>query len=113
MKKFFIPGILIVLGIFFYGTYYRQLKREKGYALITLRPIQVTGGWGYEVLANDKPYIHQEFIPAVYGMHPFKTKEHAELVGNKVIEKMKQGQQLPSVTVEELAQLGVLNDTLP
>jgi hypothetical protein len=113
MKKLLIPGVLIVLGIFFYGTYYSQLKREKGYALITLRPIQVSGGWGYEVLANDKPYIHQAFIPAVSGQHAFKTKEHAELVGNKVIEKMKQGQQLPTISLEELAQLGVLNDTLP
>ncbi|MBS1668680.1 MAG: DUF4907 domain-containing protein [Bacteroidetes bacterium] len=113
-NKFLIPGILVVLGILFFTIYYRQLKKEHGYALIEMRAIPtLSGGWGYEVLANGKPYIHQEFIPAVPGHYAFKTKEHALKVASKVVEKMKQGQQLPTISIEELSQMGVLSDTLP
>jgi len=113
INKIILPGIIIILGIAFYAVYYPQLKKERGYALIELQPIQVTSGWGYEILANGKPYIRQQFIPAIEGRHAFKTKEDAVSVGNKVIEKMKRGEQLPSISVEELRQLGVLIDSLP
>jgi hypothetical protein len=108
-----LPGIIIILGILFYTTYYAQLKKERGYALIELQPVQLSPGWGYEILANGTPYIRQLFIPAVEGRHVFKTKEDALKVGSKVIEKMKQGEQLPSLSVEELKQMGVLPDSLP
>lgn len=112
-NKLLLPGIIIILGILFYATYYRQQKNERGYALIELQPIQLSTGWGYEILANGKPYIRQQFIPAIEGHHTFTTKEDALKVGNKVIEKMKQGEQLPSLSVEELKQMGVLRDSLP
>jgi len=113
-NKFLIPGILVVLGILFFTAYYRQLKKEHGLVLIEMKAIPVlNGGWGYEVLANGKPYIHQEFIPAVPGHYTFKNKEHALQVASKVVEKMKQGQQLPTISIDELKQLGVLTDTLP
>ena len=113
LNKVILPGIIIVLGILFYAIYYSQLKKERGYALIELQPIQVSSGWGYEILANGKPYIRQQFIPAIEGHHAFKTKEDAVTVGNKVIEKMKHGEQLPSVSVDELKEMGVLKDSLP
>jgi len=113
LTKLILPGIIIILGILFYAVYYTQLKKERGYALIELQPIQVTSGWGYEILANGKPYIRQGFIPAIEGRHAFRTKEDALTVGNKVIEKMKHGEQLPSISIEELKQMGVLKDSLP
>ncbi len=113
INKLILPGIIIILGILFYAAYYNQLIKERGYALIELRPLQVDSGWGYEILANGKPYIRQKFIPAIEGHHAFKTKEDALTVGNKVIEKMKQGEQLPSISMEELQQMGVLKDSLP
>ena len=113
LNKLIFPGVIIILGILFYASYYPQLKKEHGYALIELQPIQLPTGWGYEILANGKPYIRQLFIPAIEGRHTFKTKEDALTVGNKVIEKMKQGEQLPSLSIEELKQMGVLRDSLP
>jgi hypothetical protein len=111
-KKLIFPGILIILGILFYTTYYSQLKAERGYVFIQLQPIQTATGWGYEILANGKTYIRQEFIPAIEGQKAFRTKEDALLVGNKVIYKMKLGEQLPAISIEELKQMGVLKDSL-
>src|SRR5450432_3113004 len=83
LNKLIFPGIIIILGILFYTAYYAQLKTERGYVFIQLQPIQTATGWGYEILANGKTYIRQEFIPAIEGYHPFKTKEDAVSVGNK------------------------------
>ena len=113
ISKLILPGIIIVLGILFYAAYYSQLKKERGYAYIQLQPIEVPTGWGYEISANGKPYIRQQFIPAIEGHHAFKTKEDAITVGSKVVEKMKQGEQLPTITIDELKQMGVLKDSLP
>ena len=106
--KYILPGILIILGILFYGTYYRQLKSEQGYVYIQLKPFETGSGWGYEILANGKTYIRQSFIPAIEGEKSFHSKEDALLVGNKVVEKMKQGMQMPSISVEELRQMKIV-----
>ncbi|MBS1947200.1 MAG: DUF4907 domain-containing protein [Bacteroidetes bacterium] len=111
-KKNIFPGILIVLGILFYTVYCSQLKREYGLVYIQLAPFQTGTGWGYEILANGKTYIRQSFIPAVAGEKNFKTKEDAIAVGNKVIQKMKMGEQLPTISFDELKQLGIIKDSL-
>jgi isocitrate dehydrogenase len=112
-NNIFLAGIIIILAILFFAAYTTQLKREQHVAFITVNPIHTLDGWGYEILANGKTYIRQSFIPAVEGKKSFKTKEDAIAVGNKVVEKMKMGQQLPTITVDELKQLGVLRDSLP
>ncbi|HLK27595.1 MAG TPA: DUF4907 domain-containing protein [Puia sp.] len=111
-QKIIFPGILIILGILFYTVYYSQLNNERRYAFIQLKPFQTETGWGYEILANGKTYIRQRFIPAVEGEKSFNTKEDALLVGNKVIEKMKMGEQLPTISLDELKQMGILKDSL-
>jgi len=112
LKKLILPGIIIVLGIFFYIAYYNQLKAEQKYVFIQVKAIETTTGWGYEISANGKPYIRQLIIPAVIGQKSFRTKQDALLVGNKVVEKLKMGEQLPTITLEELKQMGVLKDTV-
>ncbi|HVM89773.1 MAG TPA: DUF4907 domain-containing protein [Puia sp.] len=111
-KKFIFPGILIILGILFYTIYYSQLKNEYGLAFIQLKPFQTETGWGYEILANGKTYIRQSFIPVLEGHRCFTKKEDAIAVGNKVIEKMKMGEQLPTISLDELKQMGVIKDSL-
>ena len=112
LKKLILPGTIIVLGIFFYMAYYSQLKTEQKYVFIQVKAIETTTGWGYEISANGKPYIRQLIIPAVIGQKSFSTKEDAILVGNKVVEKMKMGEQLPTITITELKQMGVLKDSI-
>lgn len=112
INKISFPGIFIILGILFFTTYISQLKNELGYVFIQLKPFQTETGWGYEILANGKTYIRQSFIPALQGEKSFKSREDALLVGNKVIEKMNQGQQLPTISIQELQQMGILRDSV-
>ena len=104
-----ITGVVsVTLVIVFYTSYYAQMKRERDYVLISVQPIQTSLGWGYEIVAEGKPYIHQEFIPGLKGRKGFDTKEDAILVGNKVISKIKMKQLPPVINIEDLKELGIL-----
>ena len=74
---------------------------------LTARSFQSGYGWGYDILINDTIFVHQDIIPGVSGMRGFKTEEQAAKVGNLVLEKMKMGKRLPSVSPKELDSLGI------
>lgn len=61
----------------------------------------VGGGWGYDILVNDKILIHQESIPAIKNKRAFATKEQAEQTAALVIKKIKNGQP-PTLTKPDL-----------
>lgn len=60
--------------------------------------------WGYEILENRKIYIHQQFIPALEGDQPFRSKKDALKVGRAVLQKIK-NRQSPALTAEEVRKL--------
>ena len=66
------------------------------------------GTWGYSILNEQKVIIVQPNKPGLPGNEGFKTKEHAQKVAEFVISKIRAGQMPPTVTVEELRELGVL-----
>ena len=66
-------------------------------------------GWGYQILNNGKPYINQPHIPAVSGAEGFNSEEDALKTADLVLYKLENGIVPPSVTIEELDSLGVLN----
>jgi hypothetical protein len=113
-KRLIIAGALVALGAVFYVTYVGQLKRERDYVYIQVEPIQTSLGWGYEIVADGKAYIHQEFIPGLKGRRGFDSKEDAIRVGNRVISKIKMKQVPPAINMEDLKELGILKaaDTL-
>lgn len=77
---------------------------------IHLKTFKTTNGWGYDILKDDKVYIHQEIIPAIEGFKSFTTEAEAEKVGKLVIQKIKnkEGGGLPQVTREEIDSLQIL-----
>lgn len=77
---------------------------------ISLKALQASNGWGYEIAVDGKPFIRQTNIPAVGGNVGFATKQQALLVGNKAVLKLKNGQ-LPNITVAELKQWGIIKET--
>ena len=110
-QRFLLPALLLVLGISIYFGYPRKQQDHEGQVLIQTRAIQTKTGWGYDILANGKVYIHQDFIPAIPGKHSFLTAEDALKVGNLVVAKMT-ANQLPSVTVNDLKSLGIGFDSI-
>ena len=63
--------------------------------------------YGYYILIDGQIYIEQKTIPAIEGHKGFSTKADAEKVALKVIEKIKQGELPPSISVEELKDMDV------
>lgn len=64
--------------------------------------------FGYDVLMNGKPYIHQPHMPAIGGNSGFSSKEKAEQAGNFVIQKLMNNIIPPTISVNELDSLGLL-----
>lgn len=61
--------------------------------------------WGYNIYVDGKLRIHQLTIPAMPGNEGFTSKKSAGKVAEKVTEKMRKGESLPTITVEELKTL--------
>ena len=105
MKLLALTAILLVT---FYSANAQQLPATKGKELNYKIIPSENCTWGYDIYANGKLFIHQVSIPALPGNAGFSTKASAEKVATKVIEKIKNGENPPSITVEEMKQMGVI-----
>jgi len=73
---------------------------------IVVDAIPVDSGWGYMIVVDGKPFIKQDYIPAIAGNQAFKTKEDAEKIGQWVADKMKNNERI-NVTTNVLKELGI------
>ncbi|HTR27782.1 MAG TPA: DUF4907 domain-containing protein [Puia sp.] len=85
---------------------YRRSRWKKDHVLVELRAIQTPLGWGYDILTNGHPYIHQNVIPDIRGQHGFQSKEEALAVGQKVYDRLV-ANQIPVVSIDEMRALHV------
>jgi hypothetical protein len=73
---------------------------------IAVVTFQTHAGWGYTVNVGAHPYIYQDFIPAIPGRNPFRSKEDAARVGNRVAEKLRK-RQVPAISKQELTEMKI------
>ncbi len=99
--------ILLATGIFIYIGFHRRMSPGAGSGdiLLELKPVQVKGGWGYLIYTDHKVYIRQTIIPAIPGSYPFRTREDALTIGQKVVDRLRAGQ-MPLVTSAEVRSWG-------
>lgn len=64
-----------------------------------------TGFWGYEIFIDGKPYIRQEIIPSISGVHYFENKEKARQFADFVAEKIRSGKIPPTLSNKEVDSL--------
>ena len=95
-----IGAALIISAAIWIVMLNKDTKRKK----ITATIFQGLNGWGYDILVNDKLFIHQESIPAQLGKTGFTEKKQAEKTARLIINKMERGE-LPTVTTFELEQI--------
>ena len=102
--------LLLLLGIGGIVIYniYRRNQYKKDHVFIELKAFQWSKGWGYDILRNGQPYIHQDIIPAItaHGWG-FRTREDALAVGKKAYQQVLAGQ-MPIVTKAQLDSLGIV-----
>lgn len=109
MKNFHLFLITIFLSLL-YSCNSQPKKIEsnhKDQMLLTYKVIQIEENWGYEILIDNKLYIHQEKIPSIPGNLPFQTVEDAEKTAKLVALKIKKGILPPSVSAKEIDSLGI------
>jgi hypothetical protein len=97
--------IAAIIGCVWIGVR-RRMAWKKAHIFVELKAIQTPVGWGYDILTNGHPYIHQGFIPDISGNHGFRTKEEALAVGQKVKDRL-MANQLPAISIEEMRQMNV------
>jgi hypothetical protein len=92
--------VAIAIGI------YRRSQWKKDHVMVELRAIRTPLGWGYDILTNGHPYIHQNVIPDIRGQHGFQSKEEALAVGQRVYDRLV-ANQIPVVSIDEMRELHV------
>ena len=82
-------------------------KTKDAAVFISAAPVQLSGGWGYKIELNHRPYIYQNQIPCLPGKQLFPTRESAMALAHIVVERMEHGQ-APTVSKEDLKKLALL-----
>jgi len=65
--------------------------------------------FGYDIYMYDAMFIHQPSRPGLPGNPGFATEEDARKVAELVIKKIRNNEMPPTITIDELRELGVLN----
>jgi hypothetical protein len=99
-------ALLVAIGVCVGIGVYRRMEWKKDHVLVELRAIETPMGWGYDILTNGRPYIHQNIIPDIRGQHGFQSKEEALAVGQIIYERLVKNQ-IPVISIEEMRQLHV------
>ncbi|MFT4033931.1 MAG: DUF4907 domain-containing protein [Siphonobacter sp.] len=76
-------------------------------AAYQVTPFKSGRGWGYQIEQNGQAFIYQQYMPAFPGKQPFATAELAKKAGEIVLNKIKTGQVPPSLSKQELLDIGV------
>jgi hypothetical protein len=104
IKKYWVYGLLLFSISFF--IYKKFIKQDNS---LQVKTFTIQQGWGYDILVNNKIFIHQEIIPAIQGKKYFVSKKQAESVGELVVSKMKQGRGggFPEITETDIDSLKI------
>lgn len=63
--------------------------------------------WGYNILKDNKIFIHQPHKPGIPGKEGFKDKRDAIKVAELVIAKLQRGEMPPTISLEEMRSLKI------
>jgi hypothetical protein len=66
-----------------------------------------TNTYGYTIFADGNLYIQQNTIPAIAGTKGFADTTSAARIARLVIQKIKQGEMPPAITISDLKRSGI------
>jgi hypothetical protein len=103
-----IPIFLVLFSISCSNPQNNKTGKKSGEvaAALSVEPFRLDSlkGWGYEIVTNNKVFIHQKYIPALEGNRIFTSREDALKVGNMVRDKLLK-KQSPALTKQEIYDL--------
>jgi len=87
----------------------KQQNNPYAEAEITIKIIPAANKtFGYNILVHGRPLVHQPTIPGLPGNEGFTAKESAQTVAEFVVKKIRNNLMPPTVTIEDLNNMGVL-----
>jgi hypothetical protein len=90
-----------------------QEKMVKSNVKVTYKIVNsINNTFGYDILVNEKVFIHQPTVPATVGNQGFTNKKDAQTVADLVTHKIRQGEMPPKVSVEEIKKLNLTQTTI-
>jgi hypothetical protein len=98
-----ITALIIVIAVIFFIRH----KNHEGKVFIRAVPTQTAYGWGYDIMADDKVFIKQEYMPGIEGKKGFKSADDALIVGNLVVKRISSNM-MPMITRRDLDSLGLV-----
>lgn len=69
----------------------------------------INHSYGYDIYLHDRLLIHQPSMPCIQGNKGFSKKSDAKKVAVFVREKIRKGEMPPTITLQEMKKLGVVN----
>ena len=91
------------------GKEVKQQKNPYADAEITIKIIPAANNtFGYDILLYGKLLVHQPNIPGLPGNEGFSTMERVKTVAVFVVKKIRNNEVPPTVTIEDLNNMGVL-----
>jgi len=114
---------ILILSIFVFAGYWLFNKRERveenlsvpevvnPYSDAAITSVIIpseNNTFGYDICVYGSVIIHQPSRPGLPGNAGFATEEAAKKVAELVIKKIRNNEMPPTVTIEELRELGVL-----
>jgi hypothetical protein len=105
-QKYNLIGIAALL-VFSAVIFFNRHKDHDGKVFIHAVPTQTAYGWGYDIMADEKVFIHQEYVPGITGKKGFKSADDALIVGNLVVKRISSNL-MPMITRHDLDSLGLV-----
>jgi hypothetical protein len=96
--------LFVTLAVLALLTVYQVYRARSAYELLLY---ETPSGWGYDVRNRDNLVIHQPVVPGIAGDHGFVDETQARRVGERVIDKLQKGQDLPTITQDELRAMNI------
>jgi hypothetical protein len=87
----------------------KQQKNPSTTAEIAIKIIPLANNtFGYDILLQGKPFVHQPNIPGLPGNEGFSTQERAQTAAEFVVKKIRNNDMPPTMTIEDLNNMGIL-----
>lgn len=74
----------------------------------SVKTFMVGNYWGYGIYKNNQLFIHQPNIPAIEGNQGFSSEQKAMITATLTIQKLKNGIMPPTLSIQELDSLNVI-----
>lgn len=97
-----VTAVIISVLIFLFGK--TNKEHSENQHKLSFKIFLKQSGWGYDIFADDKLFIHQELVPVLPTQKGFSKKEYAEKAALMVIHKLEQNH-LPTLAKDELSHI--------